>query len=185
MNEAAVLGRLFVALPVPRPVSTQLARLQPPGDGGVRLVAAADMHCTLHFLGTRRIADVTDALRSVTAAGFDVRLAGLGSFSLRGGRRVLWAGIEPSEPLARLHDATAAALAAIGFEPERRAYRPHVTLARLAAGAPKGLTAGFTRGATPGLELRFRCREFALFESRTEPEGACYRVLESFALGSS
>lgn len=182
MNAAAALGRLFVALPVPCPVSTQLARLQPPGDGGVRLVAAGDMHCTLHYLGTRSITETGDALRSVVAAPFDVKVAGLGCFSLRGGRRILWAGVEPGKPLQRLHIATAAALAAIGFEPERRTYRPHVTLARLAAEAPRGLAAAFTRAPESGPALAFACREFALYESRTEPEGARYRVLESFAL---
>jgi 2'-5' RNA ligase len=49
---------------------------------------------------------------------------------------VLWAGVESNPALFGLHHSTASALnSAIGFQPEKRPYSPHVTLARLNAPA--------------------------------------------------
>jgi len=41
-----------------------------------------------------------------------------------------WAGVSASKALMDLHGALTRALATAGFEPERRKYSPHVTLAR-------------------------------------------------------
>ena len=71
------------------------------------------------------------------------------------------------------------ALSRVGIPPERRAYLPHITLARLKAGGrPIHLleTAG---GLT---SPRFAVERFALFESRLTPEGAVYTAVESYRL---
>ena len=52
---------------------------------------------------------------------------------------MLWAGVEDaSGELARLADATAAAMAELGFARDRRPYHPHVTLGRLREPAAVG-----------------------------------------------
>ena len=54
----------------------------------------------------------------------------MGTFGSRGRVRTLWAGIEKSEPLARLQTKIEAACVRAGLPPEGRKFHAHVTLAR-------------------------------------------------------
>lgn len=176
------LPRLFVALPLPAPVTAALARLQPSAQDGVRPIDPADMHLTLHFLGQRNVEPVSRALGGVQFPAFALRLGSPGHFSPPGRKTILWVGIGPSAELVGLHRATGEALAALGFEPEARPYRPHVTVARMAPGLRGPLVDDFAAGSTVLDPAGFECSRFALYESETRPEGARYRVLESFPL---
>src|SRR3546814_12476787 len=48
---------------------------------------------------------------------------------------MVWAGVEPHEPLAALHRKVDQLLARVGVAPETRAFMPHITLARLNRGS--------------------------------------------------
>ncbi len=58
-----------------------------------------------------------------------VRINGVGRFEQRNAG-ALWAGVEPKEPLAALAAKVERICMQVGLEPERRAYHPHITLAR-------------------------------------------------------
>lgn len=95
-------------------------------------VPPGKLHLTLHFLGdldAARLAAVRRALHDVTAPPFVLRLDAAAVWpngvALLRPRRVPAA-------LRALHAAVGAAVAAAGVPTERRAYRPHVTLARRA-----------------------------------------------------
>jgi RNA 2',3'-cyclic 3'-phosphodiesterase len=76
-------------------------------------------------------------------------------------------------PLAALVTGLRSALAAAGFEPEHRAYRAHLTLARKVA----------TAVAIPAFEpIRWPARDFALVESVTDRAGPRYLPLERWRL---
>ena len=184
MSEGDSIERLFVAVPLPAPVSERLVRMQPPSQAGVRRIARNDMHITLHFLGRAKTAPVSQSLRSVEARQFSVRLAGRGSFSLRGPRTILWVGVEPVAGLIALHEKTAKALSAVGLKLEGRPYRPHITVARLAARAPRDLIESFKGLSQPEDDIDFECSRYALFASETAPKGARYRELGSFPLNA-
>lgn len=182
MSEAAAVARLFVAIPLARPVARSLSKLRPPPSETVRPVAEVDLHVTLHFLGTRAIESVRRALQSVKALPFVTRLDMTGRFSLRSGKQVLWVRVEPVPALIALHDQSAAALAAVGFEPEHRPYRPHITLARVATGAPASIVDQFADLPMPGGPVEIECRAFALLASETGSDSARYRILERYPL---
>lgn len=130
------MPRLFTALEIPEPVRLRLSLIRAPLNGA-RWIDAEDMHITLRFAGdidARTADEFADLLADVQAQPFELTIRGVGAF---GGRdpRVLWAGVEPSknsgdavDNLHRLHE-RAARLA--GLEPEPRAFKPHVTLARM------------------------------------------------------
>src|SRR5947208_297483 len=64
--------------------------------------------------------------------------------------RVAWIGMEAPADLEALQaDATAAAVAAIGFAPEKRPFHPHVTLARCEPFWPRDAAEKFA-AAFPG-----------------------------------
>jgi 2'-5' RNA ligase len=73
------------------------------------------------------------------------------------------------------------ALVRAGLEPERRAYSPHITLARLGgtAGSLKPLLERWGGLASPP----FAVEEFRLYESRLSPNGAIHTLLERYSLG--
>jgi len=181
-GETRGVERLFVALPLPESVTRALVSLQPAPADGIRLTGPEDMHLTLHFLGSAEPATVSRALRGVECPPFTARLTSAGHFSLRGGRKILWVGLEPTAPLVELHARLGAALESAGFATEQRPYVPHVTLARLAPQAPRGLAETFERQEVPHAAREFECAGFALFASEAAPDGARYRVLETYAL---
>jgi RNA 2',3'-cyclic 3'-phosphodiesterase len=169
--------RLFVALEPPAAVREALAgwaRAAVGEDPQLRLVAADALHLTLAFLGERPAEDVTrlaPALaRALSGAAPPRDAHALGPLWLAPRRpHVLTVGIaDPSGRLAALQARVAGACAdAVGWEPEARAFRPHVTVARvrrnertrpreLAALSPEARAAWSTGGVTllrsvPGL----------------------------------
>ena len=136
--------RLFVALALPAALKAQLAMLAGGGIPGAKWVPPENYHLTLRFIGEVepwRAQEVDDALAGIRAPGFDLSLRGLGIFE-RGGRiSALWVGAERSEGLSFLQAKVETALQRAGFEPERRRFAPHVTLARTEKAPPEKLIA--------------------------------------------
>ena len=147
---------------------TALAR----GNG--RLVAPGNLHLTLAFLG----AVDADRRRCLEAAAGTVRT---GRFSLEfdvagywAKPRVLWFGCSrPPQALLDLVASLQSGVRACGFDPDRRPYAVHLTVARSVAHNP---------GAAGIAPLYWPVDGFVLVESQTRPEGAQYRPLRAWAL---
>jgi 2'-5' RNA ligase len=175
-------ARLFVGLQLPEAVRLALGGIQPSPREGLRPVAMADMHITLHFIGFARIRPVTGALARVVAPGFRLVLTGPGMFRMKRGRRILWIGVEPDPALIALHRLVGDALESTGFVPETRRFSPHITLARLNPKSATESVDAFLEAALPPEASAFECREFSLFSSDTTEEGARYTVIQSWPL---
>ena len=170
--------RLFIALDLPAGVRAELAAwadaAAPPE---VRRVPAENLHVTLAFLGSRS-GDEAAAARALLPAlarplGDLVTAGALWLPPRRPG--VLSVALAADEALAALHEELVAALAeAIGFVPERRRLRPHVTVGRVRREARIDTRRVFD---PPAPELRFPARSVVLYRSRTAPDGARYERL--------
>jgi 2'-5' RNA ligase len=174
--------RLFVAIRPPITIRERLLATMG-GVAGARWQSDAQLHLTLRFIGEvdRHAArDVDAALGAVHHPRFEIALAGIGAFDRHGGPVALWAGVAPHGPLKVLHNKIDQAIVRAGLEPERRAFTPHITLARLPRGAGPVQALLETSGglASPP----FAVDEFSLFESRLTPEGAVYTRLERYSL---
>lgn len=177
------MHRLFVAIRLPGPVRARLLDLMG-GVAGARWLADDHLHLTLRFIGEvdRHLArDVDSALSSVHHPGFSIALNGLGAFDRRGEPAILWAGVTPHEPLRTLHKKVDQALLRAGVEPDRRAYMPHITLARLPRGA--GPVGAFVERSGGIGGPAFPVGEFRLYESRLTPDGPLYSLVERYSLG--
>ncbi|HEX8573372.1 MAG TPA: RNA 2',3'-cyclic phosphodiesterase [Allosphingosinicella sp.] len=176
------MHRLFVAIRPPAAIRAGLLGLMG-GVAGARWQTEEQLHLTLRFIGEvdRHMArDVDAALSAVHHPAFEVAVNGLGAFERRGEPVTLWAGLAPQEPLRALHKKIDQALVRVGVEPDRRAYMPHITLARLPRGAgPVGSLVEQSGGAGSPL---FPVVEFHLIESRLAPDGPLYSVVERYAL---
>jgi 2'-5' RNA ligase len=208
-------ARLFVAIDPPPAMCEALAAwarealagpapaARVPRPEAVRLLRPDLMHLTVCFLGSRPVGEI-EALCAALA-----RCAGE-SFELALGAP-LW--LPPRRPhalaiaigdagggLARLHERAVGELAgASSWEPERRRLRPHVTVARMRAGAsPRGARrAGRGRGGLEGGERgpagagptlpatpagTFTATALRLYRSHLSAEGASYEELAECAL---
>jgi 2'-5' RNA ligase len=134
--------RLFVAVELPDHVLSALAgaieQLKTELSGAFRWVAARNIHLTLKFLGDVEpgsVPSLTGALNEATSgigAPLSLELAGTGAFYKRRTPTVVWAGVGgDTGALLSLRDAAESSLVAAGHAPERTAFSPHLTLARV------------------------------------------------------
>ncbi len=102
----------------------------------IKWVDQGNLHITLRFLGDtdpQRVLSTGEILGR-TVPGFpqpEVVFRGLGLFRSVKDPRVLWIGMDPGKTLTELKGVVDRELAGIGFEPEERSFRPHLTLARI------------------------------------------------------
>jgi 2'-5' RNA ligase len=176
------MPRLFTGLELPGSVRERLVHLRAPLPGA-RWLDAESLHITLRFAGdidNAAASEFSHALAGIRHAGFSVRIAGLGAF---GGRspRVLWAGAEGGPQLEALARANERAARNAGLEPEKRAFAPHVTLARLQNARPENVARFLERNGMFASEP-FYVDRFVLFSSLPQVGGGPYVVEETFPL---
>jgi 2'-5' RNA ligase len=177
------MHRLFVAVRPPASVRERLIAAMG-GISGARWQTDEQIHVTLRFIGEadRHLAlDVHAALGAIHHPRFEVAVRGVGTFERRGQPGIVWAGLAPPEPLRTLHNKIDQALVRVGVEPDRRAYHPHITLARMRRPGARiaGLVGEEANLSTPP----FSVDRFGLYESRLTPEGAVYSPVEEYPLG--
>lgn len=177
--------RLFVGLGLPDSVAARLAEIQN-GVPGAKWVPRNNLHVTLRFVGEVDedvAADLDAALAEVAAPAPAVVLRGLGRFGDKRGARALWIGAEPKPALLHLHDKVESACVRAGLAPEGRRFKPHVTLARFAAGRPGGARANQVVAANSDWDGgSFRPRAFTLYRSLLGRDGAHYESLRDYPL---
>jgi 2'-5' RNA ligase len=145
---------------------------------GGRAPSAGNVHLTLAFLGDVAAARIAalDAIGLAVAAAvppFTLTLDRVGAF---GDGRIAWAGTSaPPRDLERLVQSLNGALAKEGFPTERRAFHPHVTLARHCR-RPAGA------GAIAA--IAWRAERITLNASERSSAGPRYRELGAWPLGS-
>jgi 2'-5' RNA ligase len=176
------MHRLFVAIRPPEEVRDLLIDAMDEGPG-LRWVGEDNLHLTLRFIGEveRPLAgDLAAALDRIRFPGFELRIAGVGRFDQKGGG-ALWAGIEPRKSVVELAAKVDRACQSAGLEPERRAFFPHVTLARYGREGRDKAREFEQRHADLASEP-FAVEGFTLFESRLSRHGAHYEAVAEYRL---
>jgi 2'-5' RNA ligase len=142
---------------------------------GGAAVPAQNLHITLAFLGAvdpAALSRARAAAGAVVAPPLAVQLDRIEAWPRQ--KLLCLVPSQPNEPLRQLVRTLKAELEIRGFELERRAWRPHLTLAR-----KLGRFDVAENLALPDWPIE----DFALVESRTDPRGSQYTVLERWALG--
>jgi len=147
----------------------------------LRWTAPESLHITLVFLG--EIADpepVIAALESCPARSLELELGGLGVFPSPRHPTVLWLGCVDLAAVALTSFQSAVADTMRPFvEPERRAYAPHLTLAR-AKPEPRSWLGATVQNLTHVPRCAWRLDSYVLMCSKTTAAGAQYEVLREF-----
>lgn len=131
--------RLFIAVNFPdeikRTISAFITSLSKiPSD--LKWVKEDNLHLTIQFLGNvseEQLSAVSNALKNSVAGipPFNLTLVGIGAFPSVERPRVFWAGLSgETAPLLMLQRQVQREMELLGFEPEKRRFLPHLTLAR-------------------------------------------------------
>ncbi len=183
--------RTFVAIDLPDKVTAAIHDLQSAlktRKFSVRWVRADKLHLTLKFLGSTgidRIDGIDQALKSAAAKipYMSLFARGLGVFPGVRRPRVIWVGIGGEvEALMALQRAIDHNLALIGFPPEKRSFKAHLTIGRV-------------KGAINAMHLLealqkfkdfqtepFQVQRIALIRSELKPHGPEYTTLATVTL---
>lgn len=186
MTEATKL-RLFVAVSVPElhrawiaEQVSELARQWPE----TRWIPPDNQHITLKFLGSTpadRLEQVMSSCEQV-AAGHrpgSLSLTQLGVFPSLTRARVLWIGLDdPAGLLTAVACALDERLTPLGFEAEKRAFSPHLTIARFRQATKVDELPPLKAPPAP-----FAFAALDLWRSHLSSKGARYERLASFLFG--
>ena len=97
---------------------------------------------------------------------------------------MLWAGVEAGDAIDALARAHERAARGAGLEPEARAFKPHVTLARMRGGRQQAVARFLEEYG--GLRTEpFVVTRFVLLSARPGTGGGPYAVEADFPLGQS
>lgn len=172
------LHRLFIAVVVPAAAAAacrdviEAVRASALGRDA-RWVHTGSLHLTIRFLGDTEPDLVPDVALAVVDAAeqvapFRVELAGAGAFPDGRHPRTLWLGVDRgNDGLIRIIDALEAPLERLGWPPDARARRPHLTVARTDAtrGEVSHAIADALARAATGWRTAFDVTEVTLFRS--------------------
>jgi len=191
--------RLFLALDIDPSIRGRIAQFMDGVRGfapDARWVSAESLHVTLKFIGewpAERLDELKEAIAGVRSQPAEIKFSGTGFFPTPKSARVFWIGIQAGPELASLAEAVDAATSALGVESEKRAFAPHLTLARTGSGRPQRVSSDRTSPSFRRLQEKLVAmpapafgtmspREFFLYESKLSPKGAVYTKLASFPL---
>ncbi len=191
--------RLFIALDIDSGIRGRIAQFMDGVRGfapDARWVSAESLHITLKFIGewpAERLDELKRALVGIRGQPAEITFSSTGFFPTPKSARVFWIGIEAGPELASLAGAVDAATSALGVESEKRAFAPHLTLARTGPGRPQRVSSDRTNPSFRRLQEKLAAipapafgtmspREFFLYESKLSPKGAVYTKLAGFPL---
>ena len=146
-----------------------------------------NVHLTLKFFGnvpSKNLSLISDAASRVAKEypRFQVRIGGTGVFPKPSRAQVLWIGVDDaSGRLSTLQQRLEEEFASEGFAKEDRAYRPHLTIARIRK--PEGAR----RLAETHLQTNFKqtsitVKDFVVFRSELSSQGSRYTAISRHAL---
>ena len=185
--------RSFIAIDLPEETRKALTAIQEQlkqSRAAVRWVKPSSIHLTLKFLGNVHLAQVKDI---ATAAAQVVQsepvltlcAADLDCFPNKQNPRVIWVGMRGEvERLARIQAKVEKDLIPLGFAPEKRQFRPHLTLGRVKDKRNRqALTDTIASLKLPEFNS-FDVAEIILYKSDLRPTGAIYTKLHRMPLAA-
>ncbi len=197
--------RTFVEISLDEQTKRQIAdcqhalQVQLESDGApacLRWPAAESIHLTLRFLGETGLQQQALlahdlALLAEQWPQFHLQVNGLGGFPDVGHPNVVWLGVEGDmDTLRDLQSEVERLAQAADFEPDNRAFSPHLTIARTSRRCSRRevravgkLLQEIVEGSIPGCgPIEFTAERIVHMRSELEPSGAVYTPLSTHTL---
>jgi len=180
--------RLFVGIGLPAGIAATLDHLieDLKRHAAARWSPVANLHITTKFIGEwpeARLDEMRAALGTVAKRPpLTIALRGLGWSPNPHSPRIFWVPVAGGEALRDLAADTERAIKPLGVAAEKRAYTPHLTLARV---KPETDLRALRQqvAALPTQDWgTFEAREFELYRSQPGAAGSVYTALDRFLL---
>ena len=132
--------RIFIALELPGAIKKAVSVIQnefKTSSARVRWLREEALHLTLSFLGAVPDVKLSEIKTGMVAAArgigpLKLSIKTIGVFPNEKRPRVVWLGVQsPDDRLIRLQERVEQAMALVGFPPEKRGFRPHLTIGRV------------------------------------------------------
>ena len=184
--------RTFLAIELPEAIRRRIKEVQEDlrsSRADVRWVNPEKIHLTLKFFGNIEEARIDPIIKAVegpvcNTQVFPLGVKGIGTFPHSKNPRVIWMGLVDGKgiliPLQRQLETE---LERIGFEPEGRAFQPHLTLGRVNSSRGKE---ELIRSMERYQEEEFgeiEVSKIVLFKSDLRPTGPVYTPLKEIKFG--
>jgi 2'-5' RNA ligase len=183
--------RIFIAINLPQEIKKELTKFQfkwP--ELPARWIKPENLHITLAFLGylsdeeVARVCQITNEVAK-RHSPFSINLVKI-SYGPPNKKppRMVWVIGEKSNTLANLKSDLENELSGrVGFQPENRAFTPHITLARIRKWEFREIEREDRPEINEDISLTFEVSSIEVMESFLKRGGAEYAVLESAPLG--
>jgi RNA 2',3'-cyclic 3'-phosphodiesterase len=187
------LIRSFLAIELPAAIQMKIGRIEEDlksTSADVRWVSPEKIHLTLKFFGNIEEQSIDSIVEAVKGHVTDMRpfqivVRGTGAFPNLKNPRVIWVGLVDKEGvLASFQKSADISLAKIGFQPEDRPFRPHLTMGRVRSNRGREeliRRVGKYREEEVG---EFEAERVILFKSDLTPSGSIYTRLREVRLGA-
>lgn len=184
--------RTFCAIELPDSVRTQLQEharrvREAVPEANASWSKPENVHLTLKFLGnvsTNKLTNVSATASRIASefSPFQIRVGGTGVFPKPSRAQVFWIRVyDLSGRLSELQGRLEDECAREGFAKEKRAYQPHLTIARIRN--PEGARRlAETHLQTNFSFIDFTVTEFVLFRSQLSPKGSIYTAISKHEL---
>jgi RNA 2',3'-cyclic 3'-phosphodiesterase len=150
----------------------------------LKLVEPENIHMTIRFLGdiSLGLADkIYSEMQKVSFRPFLVQLTGLGVFPSLNFPRVLWVGITlGGDQLQNVFSQIEPRLQYLGLPPEKNAFNPHLTIARVRSAKSKEELAQLVTRNTQYNFGSIEAKCFRLKRSELTPKGPIYSTLKEY-----
>lgn len=101
----------------------------------MKIVKSENIHFTLLFFGDTpltRLDQIRASLDGIKITPFEIEIAGVGAFPNRRRPRIIWIGVaHNASKILSLKDEIDSSLLNLDYQPEKRKYTPHATIARV------------------------------------------------------
>ena len=153
----------------------------------IKWVDHHNFHLTLFFLGDTtedQIKEVRVQMSNIVDnfESFTMKIQGLGVFKNFHKPRVLWAGIQNYNPLAEIKKQVDKEMLKMGFNPDAREFKPHLTLARIKWINNKDKLKNLVLEHKDQYFQDVTINEIIFYESILRAEGPEYKPIEKFLL---
>ncbi len=147
----------------------------------MKIVEINNIHFTLRFFGDtsiEKINQIREHLEKIEIEPFEIIIGGVGAFPNKKRPRVVWIGVtHHGEQVRDLKQDIDSLLQSIGYQPERRKYTPHATIARIRQVNDTGRIASNLEGLVDEPIGTMTVSGFKMMKSTLTPSGPIYDIL--------
>ncbi|MCX6149974.1 MAG: RNA 2',3'-cyclic phosphodiesterase [Ignavibacteriales bacterium] len=177
-------NRLFIALKLPRDIIDEIDSIRNSiyqDDIDRKWESKEKFHLTLKFLGDVEESDSVPFIKKIKPIleGYNKITCEFDKFGFFLSR-ILWISLKVDDKLLEIVDKVENEFEHLGFEKEKRMFKPHITLLRIKENPDDEFISSFKNFILP--QKSFYCNEISLMKSKLLPGGSVYSDVKLFKL---